>query len=329
MHKTPSTDQFDPGYRRLRYVRYADDFIIGVTGTREEAEFVMLNVREYIAKTLFLEVAEDKTCIRKAKTGVRFLGYDIRTYTGSKTMKVKSGKGTCIKRTIADRIQLHVPAEKVLQYASKKGYGDMALFRPTSRSGLLQRSDVEILLTYNAEMSGIANYYALAHGYKTSLSKLIGLAQLSLFATLSHKHQSTMAKIAKQMNVPNRPGYELRVANNGIQKSYRLFRLSDHKPPRTVSTEIDLPWSTTRFTISRTELIQRVNANKCEYCGKTGGYMEVHHIKALKDILKKKQLWQRMMSVMNRKTMILCVDCHKELHSRGLPDWRAKARRHP
>jgi len=330
MHKTPSADQFDQEYRRLRYVRYADDFIIGVTGTRKEAELVMEKVKEYIENILLLEISDDKICIKKAKTGVRFLGYDIKTYTGKKTLNVKSGRGTCVMRTIAERIQLHVPAEKVFQYASKKGYGNMSLFRPTSRPSLLQRSDAEILLTYNAEMRGFANYYALAQGYKTSLSKLIGLAQLSLFATLSHKHKSTIAKIAKRMKIPNQSGYELRTTINGIpHKSYKLFKLSDHRPPSFVSHDVDLPWSTNRYTLSRTELIQRVNANSCEYCGKTGGYMEVHHIRALKDILGKKQLWQRMMSLMSRKTMILCIDCHKELHSRGLPDWRAKTRIHP
>jgi len=329
MHKTPSTDQFDQGYRRLRYVRYADDFIVGVTGTRKEAEAIMQQVRDFIKKVLLLDVAEDKTCIRKSKIGVRFLGYDIRSYTSSKTMKVKSGKGTCIKRTIAERMQLHVPAEKMLQYASKKGYGDMARFRPKSRPELLQRSDAEILLTYNAEMRGIANYYSLAQGYKSAINQLIGLAQLSFFATLSHKHHSTMAKIAKGMRASNQSGYELRVTINGKQKSYMLFRTSNHVLPKSPLHNVDLPWSTNQYTVGRTELIQRVNANTCEYCGKIGGYMEVHHIKALKDVLEKKHLWQRIMGFMNRKTMILCVDCHKELHSRGLPDWRAKARRHP
>ena len=319
----------DSKYRRLRYVRYADDFIIGVIGTRKEAESVMLQVKEYINNILLLEVSEEKTCIADANDGVRFLGYDIKTYTSAKTTKIAWGKGTCNRRTISEKMQLHIPSEKMFQYASKNGYGDMAIFRPKSRPALLRRSDVEILMTYNAEMRGLANYYSLAQGYKTALQRVIGLAQWSFFATLSHKHKSSIGKVARKMKLSAQSGYELKVNINGIPKSYRLFRLKDHEPPKIHNSNVDTPWDTTRFTMTRSELVQRLNANTCEYCGKTGGYMEVHHIKALKDVQGKKQLWQQMMCAMRRKTMVLCVDCHNELHRRDLPYWRAKARRHP
>lgn len=319
----------DSEYRRLRYVRYADDFIIGVIGTRKEAESVMLQVKEYINNVLLLEVSEEKTCIADANDGVRFLGYDIKTYTSTKTTKIAWGKGTCNRRTISEKMQLHIPSEKMFQYASKNGYGDMAIFRPKSRPALLRRSDVEILMTYNAEMRGLANYYSLAQGYKTALQRVIGLAQWSFFATLSHKHKSSIGKVARKMKLSAQSGYELKVNINGIPKSYRLFRLKAHEPPKIHNSNVDTPWDTTRFTMTRSELVQRLNANTCEYCGKTGGYMEVHHIKALKDVQGKKQLWQQMMCAMRRKTMVLCVDCHNELHRRDLPYWRAKARRHP
>lgn len=319
----------DSEYRRLRYVRYADDFIIGVIGTRKEAESIMLQVKEYINNILLLEVSEEKTCIADANDGVRFLGYDIKAYTSAKTTKIAWGKGTCNRRTISEKMQLHIPSEKMFQYASKNGYGDMAIFRPKSRPALLRRSDVEILMTYNAEMRGLANYYSLAQGYKTALQRVIGLAQWSFFATLSHKHKSSIGKIARKMKLSAQSGYELKANVNGIPKSYRLFRLKDHEPPKIHNSNVDTPWDTTRFTMTRSELVQRLNANTCEYCGKTGGYMEVHHIKALKDVQGKKQLWQQMMCAMRRKTMVLCVDCHNELHRRDLPYWRAKARRHP
>lgn len=280
----------DSEYRRLRYVRYADDFIIGVIGTRKEAESVMLQVKEYINNVLLLEVSEEKTCIADANDGVRFLGYDIKTYTSTKTTKIAWGKGTCNRRTISEKMQLHIPSEKMFQYASKNGYGDMAIFRPKSRPALLRRSDVEILMTYNAEMRGLANYYSLAQGYKTALQRVIGLAQWSFFATLSHKHKSSIGKVARKMKLSAQSGYELKVNINGIPKSYRLFRLKDHEPPKIHNSNVDTPWDTTRFTMTRSELVQRLNANTCEYCGKTGGYMEVHHIKALKDVQGKKQL---------------------------------------
>jgi RNA-directed DNA polymerase len=329
MRKVPSIDLFDPDYRRLRYVRYADDFIVGVIGSREDAEVVMQKVKEFIEKDLLLEASDDKTCIKNARKGVRFLGYDIKAYTGNKRLKVVSKKGTCLKSTMIQKMQFHIPSEKVMQYASKKGYGDMAAFRPVSRRGLLQRSDSEIILLYNSEMRGIVNYYSLAQGYKKSLGALIGLAQQSLFATLAHKHHSSISKIAQRMRLPNQQGYGIRVIVNGNPKLYKLFRLKDHISPIIFSGNIDRTSTQAWLTMGRTELVQRLNANDCEYCGRVGGYMEVHHVRALKDVGGKKQLWQKMMSAMNRKTMVLCFDCHKELHRQGLPDWRAKVRQHP
>jgi RNA-directed DNA polymerase len=330
MHQIPSKDHYDPDFRRLKYMRYADDFIIGVIGSRAEAESTMDQVKEFVEQELLLELADDKTCIRRAKEGVRFLGYDLKVCsTSPKLLKVAAGRGTCICRTTSEVMQLHVPSEKVYQYASKKGYGDMACFRPVSRPELIQRSEVEILLTYNAEMRGFANYYSLAQGYKKSLHKLIALANQSLFATLGNKHHSDMAKIARKMRLPNQGGYGLRVTADGKAKLYKVFKLKDHVLPYAGSNDIDEQWSTAKFTMWRTELIQRLNANRCEYCGKEGESMQVHHVKALKDIKEGKQLWQKMMSAMNRKTMVLCIECHKELHSRGLPDWKAKVRKHP
>jgi RNA-directed DNA polymerase len=284
MHKVPSTDLFDPGYRRLRYVRYADDFIIGVIGSREDAEKVMHKVEEFIEKELLLEASDDKTCIKSAKDGVRFLGYDIKSYTGNKRLKMVSGYGTCLKLTMIQKMQLHIPSEKVLQYASNKGYGNMGALRPISRPELLQRSDAEILLIYNSEMRGFVNYYSLAQGYKKALSKLIGLARMSLFATLGHKHHSSIAKIAQQMRLPNCGGYGLRVVVNGKPKLYKLFGLKNYLHPTIQSSNIDKPLNTSWYTLSRTELVQRLNANCCEYCGKVGGYTEVHHIRAMKDV---------------------------------------------
>jgi len=328
-HQMPSVDLFDPNYKRLRYVRYADDFIIGVIGSRKDAEIIMQKVKEFIEKELLLEASDDKTCIKGAKEGVRFLGYDIKIYSGNTLSKQVTQKGTCLKATIKQRMQLHIPSEKITQYASKKNYGNIGSFRPTSRPGLLQRSDLEILLTYNSEMRGIANYYSLAQGYKKRLNALIGLAQMSFFATLAHKHQSSIAKTAHKMRLPNQQGYGVRVMINGTPKLYKLFRLKDHMPPKANYSGADNRIEQAWLTLSSTELVQRLNANRCEYCGKIGGYMEVHHIRALKDVRGKKQLWQEMMSAMNRKTMVLCVSCHKELHNRCLPHWRAKVRQHP
>jgi hypothetical protein len=84
---------------------------------------------------------------------------------------------------------------------------------------------------------------------------------------------------------------------------------------------IDAERHVAQYTLSRTEIVQRLNAQRCEYCGTEEGYFEVHHVRKLKD-LDGKEHWQQVMAAMRRKTLVLCHVCHRLLHSGTLPDWR-------
>ncbi|MGW5105915.1 hypothetical protein [Nocardia sp. NPDC004123] len=78
MQSLPSQDQYDPGYRRLRYVRYADDHLLGFIGPKAEAEEIKQRLAAFLRDDLALDLSQDKTLITHARTGrARFLGYDI------------------------------------------------------------------------------------------------------------------------------------------------------------------------------------------------------------------------------------------------------------
>ncbi|WP_237714005.1 reverse transcriptase/maturase family protein [Novosphingobium sp. Rr 2-17] len=83
----PASDALDPNYRRLRYCRYADDFLIGVTGSKAEARQLMDEVRVFLTDTLKLEMSAEKSGIRKATDGARFLGYEVCTSTNTNPHK--------------------------------------------------------------------------------------------------------------------------------------------------------------------------------------------------------------------------------------------------
>ena len=85
----PVTEPFDPNFRRLRYVRYADDFLIGVIGGKDDAREIMAIVRAFLTSCLKLEASEEKSRIAKASDGVRFLGYDVKTCTQRRTKTVR------------------------------------------------------------------------------------------------------------------------------------------------------------------------------------------------------------------------------------------------
>ena len=329
MRKIPHSDPFDTNYRRMQYVRYADDFIVGIIGSKQDAVETLQKVKDFLERELSLELAEDKTCIRHAESGVLFLGYEIKTYRNWNRLRKMTVNGThTLRRTISGSLQLHVPPPRLAKFCTEHGYGTYCAndIKGHTRPVLLQRSDAEIILTYNAEMRGLANYYALATGYKGALNKLIAKAQFSFFATMAQKYKTKTSKIMQKLQLPNGAGYGVKVVINGKSVTYKLFKLADHVPPKMTNTKLDIKPTISWYTLSRTELIQRLNANTCEYCGKEGGYSEVHHIRGLKDVEKGKHEWQRQMSRMFRKTLVLCRECHTELHRRGLPDWRAKAK---
>jgi len=108
---------------------------------------------------------------------------------------------------------------------------------------------------------------------------------------------------------------------DGKKKYCKLFQPKDVKREVIFNPEVDKPPLPFKYK-SGSELLRRMNANKCEYCEREGGYFEVHHVRKLADIKNGKQPWQELMIARKRKTMVLCVDCHHKLTAGKLPDRR-------
>ena len=65
----PSRDPADPNFRRLRYVRYADDWLLGFTGPKAEAQDIKRQLAAFLRDELKLELSEEKTLITHARAG--------------------------------------------------------------------------------------------------------------------------------------------------------------------------------------------------------------------------------------------------------------------
>jgi hypothetical protein len=220
-----------------------------------------------------------------------------------------------------DRIQLRIPEKKLSEFCQRKGYGTYETTYPSYKPSWLRMDDEEILLAYNAEMHGIANYYALATGAKKGLSKLLYIAEVSFLKTLAAKHQSTVRKMAAK----HRQGRDFVVTTTtkeGKTRRYTLFKLRNWKPPKPKEDAANIPHTGIFLANNRNSLKQRLEANLCEFCGKSGGYFEVHHIRKLKDV-KGKEAWECIMIARRRKTMVLCHECHDLLHA-GKLSYRQK-----
>lgn len=317
MLSTPSIDHGDPEYRRLFYTRYADDFLVGVIGTEAEAVELKTWLEHYLRDELQLELSAEKTLITHATKRVRFLGYDIKRWTGKRILRFSTDRGSVTRRTGCYQLRLLMPRDKTIKFA--KEYGDTNIWRGKHRSQLLNLSELEILLTYNAEVRGFLNYYALADNLTQEASNVLWITNGSFFRTLAGKRQSTLKQVA--MSLKRGPGryamtvkvegkptkeYELVSSTRQLTKGMINYRQPDVKP------------NTPKYK-SRTELGTRLQAQKCEWCGSQEGSMEVHHVRKLGDLTGKAN-WERQMIQRRRKTMVLCVECHDELHAGRLKE---------
>ena len=308
----PATDSFDPNYRRLRYCRYADDFLIGIIGSKAEARQIMDEVRTFLADTLKLTVSEEKSGIHHASDGARFLGYDILTEDHPYPCKTSFGARRVVRRGLRDRLRLRVPREKVLAFVQEKGWGDYNACKPSHRAALLHATDVEIAAAYNAELRGFANYYALACDVKHKLNKAAKLAFQSLLRTLANKHKSTTTRIARKLRQGQ--DYYVRYEVKGKQRSVRIWKLMDLERRVLRYGVIDaIPH--TPFVYQTTELVERLNARICERCGSDDRPCEVHHARRLNDLRREDDMLGYMRSARTRNRIVLCIDCHEAAHS--------------
>lgn len=307
----PSRDWFDPGYRRLLYCRYADDFLVGVIGSKAEAREVMQEVTGFLRTCLALEASPEKSKVSKASDGTVFLGYEVRTHTGNKVRRVRLGRRHTRSRNPSDLIRLHVPRDRLVRFNRRHGYGDLGRLKAVHRRHLIDSSTLEIVLAYNAEMRGLANYYRLAYCAKFSLRKLWFLWQTSLLKTLSCKFRRSVNQMAQRLRMGDR--LAVRVVAGGKERVVEVFNLKHLDRLPELGASVDRQ-PTTWWTASRSDVLDRLHARQCEQCGATNVPCEVHHVRKLAD-MKATPLWQQVAAARRRKRVVLCVPCHQALHA--------------
>ena len=322
----PSVDPMDKNYQRMKYVRYADDFVIGIAGSKDSTVNVKEKIKDFLKRELHLELSEEKTLITHLENPIPFLGYEFRKWDEIKVTRVsyKNHKHPLKKRTLSGAIKLEIPEKKIRNFAIANGYGNLDNFKIIHRAKLINNSELEILHTYNAELRGIANYYKLANNYH-HIDKLFYLAESSFIKTIANKRRSTSMKVASSMRTHKQGVLCLvRKDKQDIEKLHQFVKLKDLPKPKGAikvdSPEIDTYVNTMKYS-GRTEFEKRLLANKCEACGTTEGQMEVHHIRKLKDLKKKSNLkyLDKIMIERNRKTIVLCFKCHHDHHEKQIP----------
>ncbi len=312
--RLPSVDPDDPDYRRLHYVRYADDFLLGFNGPRTEAEEIKRRLGEFLHDELRLELSETKTLITHARGGAaRFLGYEVTTIHEDRAHDHHG------RRSINGNVGLRVPADVIT--AKCRLY--MRNGKAVHRTERLNESPYSIVEQYQLEYRGLVEYYRMAYNL-SKLDTLRWVMETSLLKTLAYKLRTSLPRAIRRFRtiaqtdqgprkvlqvVVEREGRKPLVAQwGGISLKWRKDAVLNDNPARV--------WNV------GTELLQRLLADACEMpgCGSRGS-VQVHHVRALKSLQPQrsgpKPEWVKVMAARRRKTLVVCQACHDAIHQGG------------
>lgn len=296
--------------KKIKYVRYADDFLIAVNGNRQDCEKIKQELTEFISTTLKMELSQEKTLITHSNTPARFLGYDVRV---RRDQQIKP-KGKFKTRSMNNKVELSIPfKDKIEKFLFSNGIvkqrSDNGKLEPIHRPQLLNRTDLEIVTIYNAELRGICNYYGLASNF----NKLIYfnyLMEYSCLKTLAGKHRSKVSKIRAMYKDGTGKWAIPYETKTGIKKMY-FANYADCKGKK--FTDI-VPQTAKNYSHDVTTLESRLKAKICEVCGCTeSDRYEIHHVNKVKN-LKGKSEWEKIMIAKRRKTIVVCHKCHMAIH---------------
>jgi group II intron reverse transcriptase/maturase len=317
LRQLPRHDPYDPHFRRLRYARYADDFLLGFTGPKEEALAIKAELGDFLQQ-IGLTLSAEKTYVTHAREqAAKFLGYEITTAWDDAKLSLCRGYKI---RALNGTIQLRVPREvhtKWMRRYTRKG-------KPCHIGGYIELSDFEIVQTFGAQLRGLVNYYALADNIAKGLGYVRWVCMESARKTLAAKHK------IRQPSRTYRRYYQ-----DGIHPNeWRHIQVTierDGKPPLVAKCG-ETPLRTRKTAYSKdtvplrviagtkSELLTRLLKNECELCGQTAD-LEAHHVNKLKNLRKKwqgkrqKPQWVQFMIARRRKTVVVCRTCHQQITS--------------
>ena len=303
--KLPSRHPEDPNFRRLWYVRYADDFLLGYTGPKAEAMKIKQRIAAFLRGELKLELSDEKTLLTHAREDkARFLGYEVHILHADHKHDHRG------QRCINGSVGLRVPQSVIRDHSAKY----MRHGKPMHLPQRLNDSAYGIVALYQAEYAGLVQYYRMAYNLHM-LSRLKWIAEQSLTKTLANKFRTTRGAIYRRF----------RGTLKTLKREYKVIQVNVERPgkrplaahfggiPLIRNDYVALLDEPSTIWSGRSEVEQRLLNDKCELCGAEGP-VQMHHVRKLAD-LKGKSPWEKVMMARRRKSLAVCDNCHQKIHA--------------
>ena len=181
-------------------------------------------------------------------------------------------------------------------------------------------STYSIVRQYQVEYQGIVQYYRLAYNLH-HFNRLRWVMRASLIKTLVKKLKTNRREIYRRFQRRHQ-------TEQGVYKVLEVTvdRGPDKEPLVAYFGGIPLRWNkwavnkdtlTEPIWSGRSEVRERLLAQECELCGRKD-HIEVHHIRKLADLehggRPDKPPWVRVMAARRRKALVVCQNCHQDIH---------------
>lgn len=310
MRKFPSLDPKDPNFVRVRYVRYADDWIVGVTGPKHLAEEIKEKARQFLKAKLDLTLSEEKTVITNAReSDAKFLGYRIRlgrskTAEQKQTLSTNASGKTFKRRSTGMQIVLRAPMDELIKKLCQKGFCD-AHGRPLHKKAWTLLDEDQIISLFSSINRGLQNYYRPTDNW-AELSRIQYILKFSLAKTLAAKKQVPITRIIKDK------GIYVNVTRKGQQRTILFYRNTDWKIDRKAFT--DSP------TVDLVRMNERMRTRSklglpCCICLESNG-VAMHHVRHIRKMTDKQAKgFNSLLAKLNRKQVPVCQECHRKIHN--------------
>ena len=315
MLSTPHKDAMDADFRRMQYVRYADDFLISVIGSKSECETIKADITQFMREQLKLELSDEKTLITHAQDKAKFLGYEIFI---RKSDAVKRNKDGVLKRDFNGAVVLTLNSaviqKKLTEYNALevRNIDGKDIWWSKPRRYMTPMKPEDILAQYNAETRGLYNYYSLAANVSKECASFAFIMKMSMFKTLGWKLNTSARKVRQKYQKDK--DFVIPYNDAKGKQKYRVFYNEGFKK-RNAQFDVDYDKLPQTMYVPYPSLVERLKDGRCELCGKEGKVV-MHHVRTLTK-LKGNNEWEKLMLKRHRKTLVVCEDCNSMIQNYG------------
>lgn len=294
---------------RIEYVRYVDNWMIGVRGDQQLAKQLLQEVDHFLEVSLKQSLHSEKTKLTNLRAGkAKFLGYEIYLPRSGKISPYMGSRTRTTRRT-NPTLRFDLPLDAILQRMQERGYIRKLTkgYFPTSKKTYTTLQDIVIVKHFQAVWRGIENYYSGCSNLK-KLQYIYCLLRMSCAMTLAHRHRTSSKKIFRKH------GKMLKIMEGKRSKSFPLRKTWSLKDRRWLNRRVFVD----PFTIYANRVSRSTLQTNCLIC-KSKGPIEMHHVKHIRKNGVRYGGFTQQMALLNRKQVPLCRICHQKVHD-GLYD---------